>query len=238
MKKLDAHADQRGQSNVMVLDPESRARTLAKPTGRAKAEVYLSAIRVELYSFDENYLRLLAASDRATQEHFVTYFTRLLRIKLRGRKLGQAEIEDVYQETLLRVLLAVRNGEVRQPERLGPYVNSVCNNVLFEKYRDLARNHHVDLDSVDVPDVAADLEVGMIAKEKAKMVHKTLSKLPARDRKIMLAVLQGRDKDKLCQELGIDRGYLRVLTHRATANFKEQFKKGNGPGRFGRAARM
>lgn len=238
MKKLDAYADQRGQSNVTVLDPEYRARTLAKASGHAKAEVYLSAIRVELYSFDENYLRLLAASDNATQGHFVTYFTKLLRIKLRSRKLAQAEIDDVYQETLLRVLLAVRNGEVRQPERLGPYVNAVCNNVLFEKYRDITRNHHVDLDSVDVPDAAADLELGMIAKEKAKMVHKTLSKLPARDRKILQAVFQGRDKDELCRELGIDRSYLRVLTHRAITNFKEQYKKGNGSGRKGRAAKM
>lgn len=238
MKKLDAHADQRDQSNVTVLDPEYRARTLAKPSGRAKAEVYLSAIRVELYSFDENYLRLLAASDNATQAHFVTYFTRLLRIKLRSRKLGQAEIEDVYQETLLRVLLAVRKGEVRQPERLGPYVNAVCNNVLFEKYRDLVRNHHVDLDSVDIPDAGADLELGMIAKEKAKMVRKTLSKLSARDRKILQAALQGRDKDELCRELGIDRSYLRVLTHRATANFKEHYKKANGSGRKGRAAKI
>jgi RNA polymerase sigma-70 factor (ECF subfamily) len=231
LKKLDASAEQRSQGNVMVLDPENRVKPLTKQLDRAKAEVYLSAIRVELYSFDEKYLQLLAQGDRATQEHFVAYFKRLLRIKLRGRKLGSADIEDVQQETLLRVLVAVRSDDVRHAERLGPYVNSVCNNVLKEKYRDIVRNHHVDLDSVDVADGGADLEGGMIAKEKAKMVHKTLGKLPARDQKILEAVLQGRDKDQICQELGIDRGYLRVLTHRASTNFKEYYKKaGRGAG--------
>lgn len=225
LKKLGATAEQRDQGNVVVLDPENRVKPLAKQSDRAKAEVYLSAIRVELYSFDERYLRLLAQGDRATQEHFVDYFKRLLRIKLRGRKLVPPDVEDVQQETLLRVLVAVRSGDVRHAERLGPYVNSVCNNVLKEKYRDIVRNHHVDLDSVDVADGGADLEGGMIAKEKAKMVHKTLSKLPARDQTILKAVLQGRDKDQICQELGIDRSYLRVLTHRASTNFREQYRK-------------
>jgi FixJ family two-component response regulator len=63
------------------------------------------------------------------------------------------------------------------------------------------------------------------------MVHKTLGKLPARDQTILKAVLQGRDKDQICQELGIDRGYLRVLTHRASTNFRELYKKtGKGAG--------
>jgi RNA polymerase sigma-70 factor, ECF subfamily len=238
LKKLDAYAEQRGQGNVTVLDPEYRKKALAKQSDRARAEVYLSAIRVEFYSFDENYLRLLRQGDRATQEHFVAYFTRLLRIKLRSRKLTQADIEDVHQETLLRVLVAVRTKVVQQPERLGPYVNSVCNNVLHETYRGIVRNHHVDLDSVDVPDCGADLEGGMIAKEKVKMVHKTLDKLTARDQTILRAVLQGRDKDQVCQELGIERGYLRVLTHRASASFKEQYKKRNGSSGTGRAAKL
>jgi len=236
LKKLEAHAEQRGQSNVTVLDPERRNKALAKPLGHAKPEVYLCATRVELYSFDENYFRLLRQGDRATQEHFVAYFTRLLRVKLRSRKLSPEDIEDVRQETLLRVLVAVRSGEVRQPDRLGPYVNSVCNNVLHEKYREICRNHHVDLDSVDVPDGGADLEGRMLAKEKVKMVHKTLSKLSARDSAVLRAVLQGRDKDEICAELGIDRGYLRVLMHRANSNFKELYQRKNGSGRKGRAA--
>jgi RNA polymerase sigma-70 factor (ECF subfamily) len=32
-----------------------------------------------------------------------------------------------------------------------------------------------------------------------------------------------RDKDEICRELNVDRGYLRVLLHRAKVRFRERF---------------
>ena len=42
-------------------------------------------------------------------------------------------IEDIRQETFLRVLVTLRRKHgLEHPERLGAFVNSVCNNVFLE----------------------------------------------------------------------------------------------------------
>ena len=224
MKKLGACTEQRSNGKVTVLDPHRNKKGWMRHPGRTNAEVYLSAIRVELYPFDDSYLELLRRGDRATQDHFVSYFAQLLRIKLRSRKLPAQAIQDVQQETFLRVLVAVRTGDVRQPDRLGAYVNSVCGNILLEQYRLLAREQHADLEAVDVPDVAADLEARMISDEKTRRVRAAMIQLSERDQAVLEAVLLDRDKDEVCRELNVDRGYLRVLMHRAMGTFKEQYK--------------
>jgi RNA polymerase sigma-70 factor, ECF subfamily len=199
-----------------------------KHPGRSTGAVYLSP-PVELYPFDEHYVELLRRGDRATQHHFGVYFGQLLRVKLRSRKLPAHVIQDVQQETFLRVLLAVRMKEVRQPERLGAYVNAVCNNIRFEHYRLLAREEHVDLEAADGPDAAADLEAGMIADERSHSVHVTMKQLSNLDSAVLRGILLDRDKDELCRELSVTREYLRVLTHRAIKTFKDRHKGKKGP---------
>lgn len=195
-------------------------------------EVYLCATPVDFYPFDDSYIERLRRDDRATQNHFARYFGHLLQIKLRGRKLPPHVVWDMQQETLLRVLDAIRTGEVRQPDRLGAFVNSVCNHVLQEYFREASREMHDDVDGVEVPDPAADLEARMIADEETKSVRATLDQLCERDKAVVRGILLGRDKDQMCRELDVDRGYLRVLTHRAIGTFRELLKEKRGPNGF------
>ena len=100
---------------------------------------------MEFFAFDASYLDKLRAGDAHIEEHFVNYFSELIRIKLRSRLNSRESIEDVRQETFVRVLSLLRGeGGLRQPDRLGPFVNSVCNNVLLEHYRSPKKNgkHH------------------------------------------------------------------------------------------------
>ncbi|HEV2989649.1 MAG TPA: sigma-70 family RNA polymerase sigma factor [Candidatus Angelobacter sp.] len=192
---------------------------------RPKSEVYWSPKTVDLFSFDESYLRRLQERDAATEAHFVTYFGDLLRLKLRTRFFSAHAIEDVQQETFSRVITAVQAGEIRQPDRLGAFVNSVCNNVRLELWRDASRNQNLEAASIDMADPHADLEENMLQQERIQMVRQVLGKLSLRDREILRAVLDERDKDEICKEFGVDRGYLRVLLHRAKKSFKTNFKK-------------
>jgi len=237
VKKQEEHRGQRQNGNVAIFDPQRRPKGLTGHVVRSNAEVYLSAIPVELYPFDEDYLRRLQQGDAATQDHFVHYFMDILRIKLRSRTLTADAMRDVQQETLLRVLLAVRMNEVRQPERLGAFVNSTCNNVLREHYRTNAKNQCTDLEGVDVADATADLERNMIADERDKAVRVVLNRLPAKDAAVLRAMLQERDKEEICRELGVERGYLRVLTHRAIRNFKDHYEARKASTRRRRAAK-
>jgi RNA polymerase sigma-70 factor, ECF subfamily len=189
---------------------------------------------LQFQSFDASYVERLRAGDFRTQDHFVAYFTELIQIKLRSRLKSPQAVEDVRQETFARFFAALRTGKIMQPERLGSYVNSVCNNVLMEHYRSGKRTDSLDDDDgqQDFPDKALDVVSSLVARQTEKHVRQILEKLSERDRRLLREVfLEERDKDEVCRDFGVDREYLRVLLHRAKQSFKLLYLKdtGNAP---------
>ncbi len=181
---------------------------------------------MEFFSFDSRYLERLRAGDAATEQHFVAYFEQLLRIKLRSRMLPSDKVEDLRQETFIRVIATVRKDGVRQPERFGAFVNSICNNVLLEHYRTLGRNQPIEDCDLELPDKVLDLEGALCTKESAKHVRKILDEMPKRDRDLLWALFfDEKEKDVICVELGVNRDYLRVLLLRAKDKFKVLYEK-------------
>lgn len=183
---------------------------------------------VEFFVFDKAYVDRLRDGDPTTEHHFVSYFEPLLRIKLRSRMLSSDRVDDLRQETFKRVFDKIRQeGGVRQPERFGAFVNSVCNFVLQEYYRTSKKNQQIDDPQVDVPDKVLDLELTMVSRQTGEQVRKILAVLPRRDRELLKAVfLEEKDKDEVCRQMGVDRDYLRVLVHRAKDKFRELYEKG------------
>lgn len=182
---------------------------------------------MDLFAFDKAYVERLRNSDPATEHHFFVYFEKLLRIKLRARAISSDKVEDIKQDTFIRVIAAVRKeGGVRQPERFGAFVNSTCNNVLLEYYRTLGKNQQMDETHQEIPDLVLDLEGMMLSKQASEHVRKILSGMPPRDRDLLRAVfLEEKDKDAVCRDIGVDRNYLRVLLHRAKDKFKAVYEK-------------
>jgi RNA polymerase sigma-70 factor, ECF subfamily len=183
---------------------------------------------LQFHEFDDSYLERLRAGDFRTQEHFVAYFSELIQIKLRSRLQSPQDIEDVRQETFVRVLTALRNeGGIRQADRLGPYVNSTCNNVLLEKYRSpKGASLDDEEEGIDLPDTRMDVLGVLVAKQTQEKVREILDDLPEKDRRILKEVfLEERDKDEVCKDFGVDRNYLRVLLHRAKLAFRAQYMK-------------
>lgn len=173
--------------------------------------------------FNEDYVRKLAAGDREVQQHFTNYFSPLLRIKLRTKLRSPQMIEDVRQETFLRVLQTVRktSGGVQSPERLGAFVNSVCNNVMLESFRANIRHRQIPEDTPDVIDETADPARNVMAQERRKLVADVLAELTPKDRNLLMQVFfEERDKDDICRDMDVNPEYLRVLIHRAKARCK------------------
>ncbi len=186
-------------------------------------------------AFDAAYLERLQRGDPQTESHFARYFGELIRLKLRSRLNSPEAIDDVRQETFVRVLALVRAPDgIRQPERLGALVNSVCNHVLLERYRAKGRVQSSLEDEPAREFAAPGLSVsGMFeVDETERIVHKVLGDMPDRDRRLLQCVLiEERDKDEVCAEFGLSREYLRVLVHRAKRSFKSIYLKQNGGGR-------
>jgi RNA polymerase sigma-70 factor, ECF subfamily len=188
---------------------------------------------VRLRGFDDAYLQRLRLGDAATEREFVLYFSELIRIKLRSRLRDAALVEDVRQETFLRVLRVLRSAEgLRDPACLGAFVNSVCNNVLLETLRAKGR-HRTPTEAEEqrpiVDDVTPDPERRLLSEERRAIVRRVLDSLPSRDRAVLQAIfLEEREKDEVCAQLGVGRDYLRVLLHRAKSQFRTSYSERGG----------
>lgn len=180
---------------------------------------------MEFQAFDASYLEKLRSRDETTEAHFVEYFGQLISLKLRSRLQSSETIEDVKQETFARFFTLLRKeGGVRDAERLGALVNSICNNVLFEQYRSGKRTEPLDdLVADNLLDRQADALGQVLSMEARATVHQVLEGLPDRDRKVLRSLfVEEKDKDSVCRELGISREYIRVLVHRAKKAFREK----------------
>jgi RNA polymerase sigma-70 factor (ECF subfamily) len=187
---------------------------------------------LQRYSFDQAYIHRLRECDPDTQRHFVRYFGELLSIKLRSRLCAPHLAEDVRQETFLRVLAVVYRQGIENPEGLGAFVNSVCNNVLMELYRSEGRHPNLTEDTPEPADQHANPESLAVNNQRKQLVRRVLDELGPKDKELMRQVfLEERSRDEVCREFHIDREYLRVMLHRAKARFREILEKEHGSGR-------
>ena len=181
---------------------------------------------MELFAFTREYVECLREGDSSTEQHFVAYFDQLLRIKLRARMLASETVEDLRQETYIRVLVSLRKDGVRQPERFGAFVNGICNNVIQEFYRASSRTSPWDDSYLELPDHALDGEGLLATKQARQRVRQVIEELPKKDGDLLRAYfLEEKDKDEVCEQFGVNRDYFRVLLHRARDKFRVLYEK-------------
>jgi len=186
------------------------------------AERYVS---VDRYEFDEEYLRRLREGDPSAEEHFAAYFGELLLIKLRARLHCRHLIEDIQQETLLRVVRALRQGGgLEQAGCLGAFVNSVCNHVLSEYRSDETRLNLIRAGLHDSAGNRCGSEGGLPAVECRRDVERMLAALSDKDRTLLrMVVLEDRDLSEVCRRFGVNEAYVRVMVHRAKLRLRKRF---------------
>jgi RNA polymerase sigma-70 factor (ECF subfamily) len=190
---------------------------------------------LEFHLFDAAYVSRLAAGDPATESHFSSYFRRFLTLKLQARRLSPTMAEDVQQETMFRVLKALRGGAgVSRPESFGAFVNAVCNNVVLEFLNQEKRHPFAPDDRPEPVDDRADASASMITAERKKIVAEVLDSLKAKDREILrLVFLEENDREEVCRKLGVGSEYLRVLLHRAKERFAQAYSRKGGTAQAG-----
>ena len=79
---------------------------------------------MEFFAFDEVYLDKLRSGDFRTEQHFVSYFSQLIQLKLRSRVQSSEVVDELRQETFVRFFAVLRGKEgIRQASRVGAFVN-------------------------------------------------------------------------------------------------------------------
>ena len=184
---------------------------------------------MEFRTFDADYIQKLTAADPETESHFSAYFGKFIFLKLRARRVSPDVVEDVRQETLLRVLKTLRQGSgIDQPERFGGFVSTVCNNVLLEYLHKQSRHPPVDENQPEPADDSIDLDAGLVNEQRKRAVGRALDELAERDREILrLVFFEEMDRAEICRRMSVDGEYLRVLLHRAKSRFEAVYVRKN-----------
>ncbi|HYI11850.1 MAG TPA: sigma-70 family RNA polymerase sigma factor [Thermoanaerobaculia bacterium] len=179
---------------------------------------------MDLFAFDDLYVRRLKEHDRETEDHFDKYFRSLLFVKLRKRLPAQ-DIDDMTQDVFAGVL--ARLEELRDSRKLGAFVLGFCNNLLLERYRKESRTEPLNEVHEETIPGKSNTEAELLNEETAASVRHVLSSM--RDRReadILRAIfLEDEDRDEICRRFDVDAQYLRVLLHRAKKDFKAAYRR-------------
>lgn len=167
-------------------------------------------------------MRLAAAGDAGAYRALLNDLARAVRANARATLArsgqGNAEVEDIVQETLLAVHLKRDTWNPELP--FAPWVNAIARYKITDSLRRRGRRVIVPIE--DVADtVAAPAERDSDSADIERMVKR----LGERAQKIVRAIsLEGRSAASVAGELGMSEGAVRVALHRALAELARLYR--------------
>jgi RNA polymerase sigma factor (sigma-70 family) len=145
------------------------------------------------------------------------------------RQLGPQELDDKIHDTFVVVVLAIRRGELREPERLMGFVRTIVRRQVAAHIDKVvhSRREQIELDSnVRVADPRDNPEQSAIFRQRTELIQQVLGELAGRDREILTRFyLLEQSQDQICSEMDLTETQFRLLKSRAKARFGELGKK-------------
>lgn len=168
------------------------------------------------------------AGERAAEEELVHRYSRgvstILRLTTDDRSLS----EDLAQDTFAIAIQKLRQGELREPERLAGFICGIARNLAIACLRKARRESHDEavLSGLRAAEAPSQLDQ-VLLKEQAQIVRQVLAELPTdRDREILYRFyIKEEDKDVICNDLRLDPLHFNRVLHRARQRYKDLYQK-------------
>ena len=156
--------------------------------------------------------RIRDGSSEAETEFF-DHFQRRVRAFLGGRTRDRQLAEEVFQEIMIAVLCALREGRLRQTELLTSFVYGIARNQLMETFRKRSREKLDPLpEGLDVAAPKVDHE----EQQRYQMVEREILKLDKDDRKILsMTLVDGLKPGEIAAEMRLTSEIVRQRKSRA-----------------------
>src|SRR5262249_11749398 len=133
----------------------------------------------------EPIVRRIRSRDGQGDEELIRRFQRGVAVVLRRSGAGPAA-DDLSQETFALAIRKIREGEVRQPERLAGFLCSLARNLAIEHFRRASAQRAVGVPDEEAPSGAASPLDDLLRAERAARVRMVLAELPSdRDRDVL-----------------------------------------------------
>ena len=157
----------------------------------------------------------IRAGDPSAEEELVREFGERLRVFVVMRTRDREAARDLGQENMINVLTALRDGRLRDSERLAAFVYGTARNVVnnyLRTRRDERAGGLLDDVAAATADPAAEFETG----QQQGLVRRALARLSRADRGILLLTLvDGLKPGEIAYRLGLTAEVVRARKARA-----------------------
>jgi len=129
----------------------------------------------------------------------------------------------------LKTLEKIRQGELRDPERLSGFICGIARNLAIDCVRKTRKtSNKKDMGEAEqVPDPAPDQLEQLCRKERSEVIRRVIKELKTeRDREIIFRYyIAEEDKDRICADLGLTREQFNRVIFRSLKRYKELYIK-------------
>lgn len=172
---------------------------------------------------DEALARRIAAGARGSTdvEEAELYRRFAPRVRLYGRRhlRNDAAADDLAQDVLLLAIERLRAGEVRRPEEIGSFILGTSRMMARSERRVTRRRDALAARFMDTSPEAAPMSTAALD---APRVAACLRALAERDRLVVILTFYAeREAPRIAEDLGVSRGAVRAIRHRAMARLRD-----------------
>jgi RNA polymerase sigma-70 factor (ECF subfamily) len=168
----------------------------------------------------------ILAGDSGAEDELVARYSRGVSRMIRANG-GQLAVEDLRQKTFELALQKIRQGELRDPEKLSSFILGVARFVALGHIRRLRSGKETGLEAAElVVDPAPDPLDQLLQKETAQLIWQAINQLKSpRDREILSRLIAEEDQRQVGADLGLTNLQFNVVLFRARERFKKLYLK-------------
>jgi RNA polymerase sigma-70 factor (ECF subfamily) len=168
---------------------------------------------------DGELARRIAAPGQARAEEGELYARFARRVQLYGlRHLGDETLAaDLVQDVMALVIARLRQGKVREPERIGSFVLGTARTMSHDVRRGQRRRAERERQAA----AEAVTQVGPVEPLPAERMAACLAELSERERSVVvMSMCAGHSAPEIGEALGMSAGNVRVVRHRALSRLR------------------
>jgi RNA polymerase sigma-70 factor (ECF subfamily) len=165
-------------------------------------------------------VRRVRSGDPAAMEDLYRVLSSGVRLRL-ARQLGSRDLNDRVHDLFVMVTESIRNGELRQPERLMGYVRTVeRRQVASQIDYELREKKNTPADVWALRDDGASPERFAIEQQFSEMARRILNRLRERDREVLSRFYIDEESGaEICRAMDLTETQYRLIKSRAKARF-------------------
>jgi len=162
--------------------------------------------------------------DRAAEEELVNTYRRGVLVIATARTRDREAAHDLAQEVLMAAIQALRQGKLREHDKLAAFIHGVTRNLINNFLG--SRSHRSEYELDDDQSCGADPIVELEAIERRRLVRKELAALGVTDQQILLlSLVDGHSLAEVAKRLNMSHEAVRARKSRAIRKITKKFAR-------------